>query len=249
MSGHSKWSTIKHKKGAADAKRGKIFTKLIKEITVAARTGGGDPGGNPRLRSAIAAAKAENMPKDNIDRAIKKGTGELPGVSYEEATFEGYGPGGVAILVEILTDNRKRTVADIRHTFSKNAGNLGEAGCVAWMFDKKGLMLFDKQGVDEEKLINAALEAGAADVQEREKEFEVTTTPTEFEQVKKKIEESGLPSSYAEITMVPQSTVRLTGKEAHQMLRLMESLEDSEDVQHVYANFDIPDEEMEQLSA
>jgi YebC/PmpR family DNA-binding regulatory protein len=249
MSGHSKWSTIKHKKGAADAKRGKIFTKLIKEITVAARTGGGDPGGNPRLRSAIAAAKAENMPKDNIDRAIKKGTGELPGVSYEEATFEGYGPGGVAILVEILTDNRKRTVADIRHIFSKNAGNLGEAGCVAWMFDKKGLMLFDKQGVDEEKLINAALEAGATDVQEREKEFEVTTTPTEFEQVKKKLEESGLPSSYGEITMVPQSTVRLTGKEAHQMLRLMESLEDSEDVQHVYANFDIPDEEMEQLSA
>jgi YebC/PmpR family DNA-binding regulatory protein len=249
MSGHSKWSTIKHKKGAADAKRGKIFTKLIKEITVAARTGGGDPGGNPRLRSAIAAAKAENMPKDNIDRAIKKGTGELPGVSYEEATFEGYGPGGVAILVEILTDNRKRTVADIRHIFSKNAGNLGEAGCVAWMFDKKGLMLFDKQGVDEEKLINAALEAGATDVQEREKEFEVTTTPTEFEQMKKKLEESGLPSSYGEITMVPQSTVRLTGKEAHQMLRLMESLEDSEDVQHVYANFDIPDEEMEQLSA
>ncbi len=249
MSGHSKWSTIKHKKGAADAKRGKIFTKLIKEITVAARTGGGDPGGNPRLRSAIAAAKAENMPKDNIDRAIKKGTGELPGVSYEETTFEGYGPGGVAVLVEILTDNRKRTVADIRHVFSKNAGNLGEAGCVAWMFDKKGLMLFDKQRVDEEKLINAALEAGALDVQEREKEFEVTTAPLDFEQVKKKLEESGLSSSYAELTMVPQSTVRLTGKEAHQMLRLMESLEDSEDVQHVYANFDIPEEEMEQLSA
>jgi len=249
MSGHSKWSTIKHKKGAADAKRGKIFTKLIKEITVAARTGGGDPGGNPRLRSAIAAAKAENMPKDNIDRAIKKGTGELPGVSYEETTFEGYGPGGVAVLVEILTDNRKRTVADIRHVFSKNAGNLGEAGCVAWMFDKKGLMLFDKLRVDEEKLINAALEAGALDVQEREKEFEVTTAPLDFEQVKKKLEESGLSSSYAELTMVPQSTVRLTGKEAHQMLRLMESLEDSEDVQHVYANFDIPEEEMERLSA
>jgi YebC/PmpR family DNA-binding regulatory protein len=249
MSGHSKWSTIKHKKGAADARRGKIFTKLIKEITVASRTGGGDPGGNPRLRSAIAAAKAENMPKDNIDRAIKKGTGELPGVSYEEATFEGYGPGGVAVLVEILSDNRKRTVADIRHIFSKNAGNLGEAGCVAWMFDKKGLMLFDKQSVDEEKLLNAALEAGALDVQEREKEFEVTTSPPEFEPVKKILEEKGLSSSYAEITMVPQSTVRLTGKEAHQMLRLMESLEDSEDVQHVYANFDIPEEEMEQLSA
>jgi YebC/PmpR family DNA-binding regulatory protein len=249
MSGHSKWSTIKHKKGAADARRGKIFTKLIKEITVAARTGSGDPAGNPRLRSAIAAAKAENMPKDNIDRAIKKGTGELPGVSYEEATFEGYGPGGVAILVEILTDNRKRTVADIRHIFSKNAGNLGEAGCVGWMFDKKGLMLLDKQSVDEEKLINAALEAGALDVQESEKEFEVTTEPSQFEQVKKKIEESGLRASYAEITMVPQSTVRLTGKEAQQMLRLMEGLEDSEDVQHVFANFDIPDEEMEKLSA
>jgi YebC/PmpR family DNA-binding regulatory protein len=249
MSGHSKWSTIKHKKGAADARRGKIFTKLIKEITVAARTGSGDPAGNPRLRSAIAAAKAENMPKDNIDRAIKKGTGELPGVSYEEATFEGYGPGGVAILVEILTDNRKRTVADIRHIFSKNAGNLGEAGCVGWMFDKKGLMLLDKQSVDEEKLINAALEAGALDVQESEKEFEVTTEPSQFEQVKKKIEESGLRPSYAEITMVPQSTVRLTGKEAQQMLRLMEGLEDSEDVQHVFANFDIPDEEMEKLSA
>jgi YebC/PmpR family DNA-binding regulatory protein len=249
MSGHSKWSTIKHRKGKEDARRGKIFTKLIKEITIAARMGGGDFSGNPRLRAAISAAKAENMPKDNIERAIKKGTGELPGVSYEEATFEGYGPGGVAVLVDILTDNRKRTVADIRHIFAKNAGNLGEAGCVAWMFDKKGLMLFDKEGVDEEKLINAALEAGALDVQESEKEFEVTTEPSEFEQVKKKIEESGLRPSYAEITMVPQSTVRLTGKEAQQMLRLMESLEDSEDVQHVFANFDIPDEEMEKLSA
>jgi YebC/PmpR family DNA-binding regulatory protein len=249
MSGHSKWSTIKHKKGAADARRGKMFTKLIKEITVAARMGGGDLNGNPRLRSAVQAAKAENMPKDNIDRAIKKGTGELPGVSYEEATFEGYGPGGVAVLVEILSDNRKRTVADIRHVFSKNAGNLGEAGCVSWMFDKKGLIAFEKSKVDEEKLINLALEAGAQDVRETEKEYEVITEPSSFEKVKKQLEDSQLIPGYAEIGMVPQSTVRLTGKEAQQMIRLMEGLEDSDDVQHVYANFDIPDEEMEQLSA
>lgn len=248
MSGHSKWSTIKHKKGAADARRGKIFTKIIKEITIAARMGGGDQTGNPRLRSAILAAKAENMPKENIERAIKKGTGELPGVSYEEATFEGYGPGGVAVLVEILSDNRKRTVADIRHIFSKNAGNLGEAGCVSWMFDKKGLIVFEKDKVDEEKLMNLALEAGAQDVQETDKEHEVITEPADFERVKKQLDEAKLTPTYAEISMLPQSTVRLTGKEAQQMLRLMESLEDSEDVQHVYANFDIPDEEMEKVS-
>jgi len=249
MSGHSKWSTIKHKKGAADARRGKIFTKLIKEITIAARMGGGDQAGNPRLRSAILAAKAENMPKDNIERAVKKGTGELPGVSYEETSYEGYGPGGVAVLVEILTDNRKRTVADIRHIFSKNAGNLGESGCVAWMFEKRGMVVFDKSKADEEKLMNTALEAGAADVRETEKEFEVITEPGDFEAVKKKLEDAGLQPLYAEVTMVPQSTIRLTGKEAQQMVRLMESLEDSDDVQHVYANFDISDAEMEQLSA
>jgi len=249
MSGHSKWSTIKHKKGAADARRGKIFTKIIKEITIAARMGGGDQTGNPRLRSAILAAKAENMPKENIDRAIKKGTGELPGVSYEEAIFEGYGPGGVAVLVDILSDNRNRTVADIRHIFSKNAGNLGEAGCVSWMFDKKGLIVFEKDKVEEEKLMDLALEAGAQDVQETDKEYEVITEPADFERVKKQLDEAKLTPTYAEISMVPQSTVRLTGKEAQQMLRLMESLEDSEDVQHVYANFDIPDEELEQLSA
>ena len=249
MSGHSKWSTIKHKKGAADARRGKIFTKIIKELTVAARMGGGDPNGNPRLRSAILAAKAENMPKDNIERAIKKGTGELPGVAYEEATFEGYGPGGVAVLVEILSDNRKRTVADIRHIFSKNAGNLGESGCVSWMFDKKGLIVYEKGKIEEEKLLNLALEAGAQDVRETDKEYEVITEPAAFEQVKKQLEEARLMPAYAEISMVPQSTVRLMGKEAQQMLRLMESLEDSDDVQHVYANFDIADEEMEQLSA
>jgi YebC/PmpR family DNA-binding regulatory protein len=249
MSGHSKWSTIKHKKGAADARRGQVFTKLIKEITIAARMGGGDAAGNPRLRSAILAAKAENMPKDNIERAIKKGTGELPGVAYEEATFEGYGPGGVAVLVEILSDNRKRTVADIRHVFSKNAGNLGEAGCVSWMFDKRGMIVFDRGKVDEEKLMNIALDAGAMDVRETEKEYEVITEPAEFEGVKKKLEEAHLQPVYAEVTMVPQSTIHLTGKEAQQMVRLMEGLEDSDDVQHVYANFDISDTEMEQLSA
>ncbi len=249
MSGHSKWSTIKHKKSKEDARRGKIFTKLIREITVAARMGGGDPNGNPRLRAAIQAAKAENMPKENIERAIKKGTGELPGVAYEEATFEGYGPGGVAVLVEILSDNRKRTVADIRHIFAKHAGNLGEAGCVSWMFEKKGLIAFEKGKVDEEKLMDVALEAGALDVRETEKEYEVLTAPSDFEKVKKKLEEAQLVPAYAEISMIPQTTVRLTGKEAQQMLKLMESLEDSDDVQHVYANFDIPDEEMERLSA
>ncbi len=249
MSGHSKWSTIKHKKGAADARRGKIFTKLIKEITVAARMGGADPNGNPRLRQAIAAAKAENMPKDNIERAIKKGTGELPGVAYEEATFEGYGPGGVAVLVDVLSDNRKRTVADIRHIFSKNGGNLGEAGCVSWMFEKRGLIVFDKKITDEEKLMNGALDAGAQDVRETGKEFEVVTDPGDFEDVKRKLEDAGLKAMYAQIDMVPQTTVRLTGKEAQQMIRLMESLEDSDDTQHVYANFDIADEEMERLSA
>lgn len=249
MSGHSKWSTIKHKKSKEDARRGKIFTKLIREITVAARMGGGDPNNNPRLRAAIQAAKAENMPKENIERAIKKGTGELPGEAYEEATFEGYGPGGVAVLVEILSDNRKRTVADIRHIFSKHAGNLGEAGCVSWMFEKKGLIAFEKNKVDEEKLMEVALEAGALDVRETEKEYEVLTAPADFEKVKKKLEEAQLIPAYAEISMIPQTTVRLTGKEAQQMLKLMESLEDSDDVQHVYANFDIPDEEMERLSA
>ena len=249
MSGHSKWSTIKHKKGKEDARRGKIFTKLIKEITIAARMGGGDLNGNPRLRSAVLAAKVENMPKENIERAIKKGTGELPGIAYEEATFEGYGPGGTAVLVEILSDNRKRTVADIRHLFAKNGGNLGEAGCVSWMFEKKGIIVFEKEKVDEEKLMDLALEAGAQDVRETNKEFEVLTETAEFERVKNRLEEEGIKPSYAEISMVPQSTLQLTGKEAQQMLRLMESLEDSDDVQHVYANFDISDEEMEQLSA
>jgi YebC/PmpR family DNA-binding regulatory protein len=247
MSGHSKWSSIKHKKGAADAKRGKTFSKLIKEITVAARMGGGDPDGNPRLRTAIAAAKAENMPKENIGRAIKKGTGELEGVSYEEADYEGYGPGGVAVLVDCLTDNRNRTVADIKHLFERNGGNLGEPGCVAWMFEKKGLIVFEKDKVDEEQLINLALEAGAEDVREEGQEFEVTSDPSNFESVKAAIDKAGLAYSLAEISMVPKNTVKLEGKKAQQMLNLMQALEDNDDVSHVYANFDISDEVWEAL--
>jgi YebC/PmpR family DNA-binding regulatory protein len=247
MSGHSKWSSIKHKKGAADAKRGKIFTKLIKEITVAARMGGGDPNGNPRLRSAIAAAKAENMPKENIERGIKKGTGELEGVSYEEANYEGYGPGGVAVLVDCLTDNKNRTVADIKHLFERHGGNLGEPGCVAWMFEQKGLMAFDKDKVDEEELFDLALEAGAEDVREEETEFEVITMPSDFESVKQAIDDAGLFYTLAEVTMIPKNTVKVEGKKAQQMLNLMQSLEDHDDVSHVYANFDIPDDVMEAL--
>jgi YebC/PmpR family DNA-binding regulatory protein len=249
MSGHSKWSTIKRKKGAADAKRGKAFTKIIKEIMVAARMGGGDINSNPRLRSAVLAGKAENMPKDNIDRAIKKGTGELEGVNYEEINYEGYGPGGVAMLVQVLTDNKNRTVADVRHVFSKHNGNLGETGCVSWMFENKGLILIDKAGVEEDKLLEVALDAGALDVKDNGKEFEVTVSPVSYEEVKKKIEEAGFKLTYAEVTMVPQTTIKLVGKEAEQMLKLMEGLEDSDDVQKVYANFDIADEEMERLSA
>ncbi len=249
MSGHSKWSTIKRKKGVADAKRGKVFTKLIKEISAAAKLGGGDPEGNARLRAAIATAKAENMPKENIERAIKKGTGELEGVNYEELTYEGYGPGGVAIMVEVLTDNKNRTIADIRNSFSKHNGNLGESGCVSWMFTLKGLILFDQDRVDEERLIEVALDAGAEDIREREREFEVITDPAQFEDVKRAAQDAGLEYSFAEVTMIPQSTVRLLGKEAEQMLRLMERLEDSDDIQRVYANFDIPDEVMERLAA
>ncbi|MFO7987170.1 MAG: YebC/PmpR family DNA-binding transcriptional regulator [Desulfatiglandaceae bacterium] len=247
MSGHSKWSSIKHKKGAADAKRGKIFTKLIKEITVAARMGGGDPDGNPRLRTAIAAAKAENMPKENIDRAVKKGTGELEGVSYEETNYEGYGPGGVAVLIECLTDNKNRTVADVKHLFERYGGNLGEPGCVAWMFEKKGLIVLDKDKVNEDELINLALEAGAEDVTEEETEFEVTVTPQDFEAVKKALDDANLPYTVAEISMIPQNVVKLEGKKAQQMLTLTQALEDHDDVSHVYANFEIPDEVMEAL--
>lgn len=242
MSGHSKWSTIKHKKGAADAKRGKVFTKLIKEITVAARMGGGDPESNPRLRTAIAAAKSENMPKDNIDRAVKKGTGELEGVNYEESTYEGYGPGGAAIFVESLTDNKNRAVADIRHIFSKAGGNLGENGCVAYMFDKKGYINIEKQAVDEEKLMEVAIDAGAEDVLDDGSSFEVITAIEDFETVKTAVEGESIPTIVAEITMLPQTTTNLEGNEAEQMLKLMEALEDCEDVQKVYTNADIPDE-------
>ena len=248
MSGHSKWASIKHKKGATDAKRGKIFSKLIKEVTVAARLGGGDQAGNPRLRVAVQAAKAENMPKENIERAIKKGTGELEGTSYEEFNYEAYGPGGVAIIIDCLTDNRNRTVADIKHIFDRYGGNLGEPGCVAWMFEKKGLIVLEKDKVEEEKLFDLALEAGAEDIKEGEREFEVVTDPGELESVKKVLDDSGLSYTLAEISMIPQNTVKLEGKGAQQMLNLMEALEDNDDISHVYANFDIPDEVMEAMS-
>jgi len=247
MSGHSKWSTIKRKKDVTDSRRGKIFSKLIKEITVAARLGGGDPDANSRLRQVIAAAKTENMPKDRIERAIKKGTGEQGGAAYEEVYYEGCGPGGAAVLVESLTDNKKRTVADIRYIFSKSGGSLGEAGCVAWMFEKKGLFIFEKGSIDEDTLMEVTLDAGAEDIREEEGTFEVITAPEDFEQVKKALNERASGYILAEITMVSKSTVKLEGKEAEQMLRLMDSLEDSEDVQRVYSNFDISDRTLEEL--
>jgi len=246
MSGHNKWSTIKHKKGAADAKRGKIFTKLIKEISVAAKLGGGDPAANPRLRTAVDKAKAENMPKDNIERAIKKGTGGMEGVIYEEIIYEGYGPGGVAVLVEVMTDNRNRTVSEVRSIFTKNNGNMGEAGCVSWMFDKKGLITFDK-GVDFEQLFEAAIEAGADDVAEEDEQIEVTTDPSNFIEVREALEAKGFKFANAEVTMIPQTMVALEGKQAESMLKMMDKLEDNDDVQNVYANFDISSEEMEKL--
>jgi YebC/PmpR family DNA-binding regulatory protein len=249
MSGHSKWANIKRRKGAVDAKRGKIFTRLIKELTVAARLGGGDATGNPRLRSAILAAKTVNMPKDNIDRAIKKGTGELEGAIYDEITYEGYGPGGVAILVDCMTDNRNRSVAEVRYFFSKSGGNLGESGCVSWMFDKKGSMLVDKNNIDEEKLLELALDAGAEDVVEEDDEFQVLTAPEDFLTVKESLESNGISFLEAEISMIPQNTVKITDeKVARQLLKLLENLEDFEDVQNVHANFDIDEELMESIS-
>jgi len=247
MSGHSKWSTIKHKKGAADAKRGKMFTKLIKEIMVAARFGGGDPDGNPRLRTAISAAKGVNMPKDNIERAIKKGAGELEGTHYEEFTYEGYAPGGVAVMVDIMTDNKNRTIADIRHIFSKNNGRIGETGCVSYMFLKKGLIVLEKKDVNEDRLMEIALDVGAEDVNDEGDTFEVVTDPRNFEKVKNALDKNGIKYTLAEITMVPQNTIRVEGKEAEQTLRLVEMLEDSDDVQKVYANFDIPDDVLEKI--
>jgi YebC/PmpR family DNA-binding regulatory protein len=249
MSGHSKWSTIKRKKGAIDSKRGKLFTKIIKEITLAARLGGGDPEGNSRLRQAIMAAKDENMPKDNIDRAIKKGLGDGEGASnYEEITYEGYGPGGVAVIIEVMTDNKNRTVAEIRHIFSKHGGNLGENGCVGWMFDKKGSIAIDIKAIGEDALMELALEAGADDVREEENEYEVITSPSTFEDVRKALEAKGLKILSAHVGMIPQNTVALGEDKAAQMLKFMEKMEDNDDVQNVYANFDISDEIMERMS-
>ena len=249
MSGHSKWSTIKRKKGALDAKRGKIFTRLIKEITVAARMGGGDSEGNPRLRSAVASAKSENMPKDNIERAIKKGTGELEGAVYDEISYEGYGPGGVAILVDCMTDNKNRTVADIRHYFSKSGGNLGESGCVSWMFEKKGSIMIDKDTIGEEELMDKALEAGAEDVVEEDNVYQVVTAPDDFGTVREILETEGVKFIEASVSMIPQNVVEITeAKPARQILKLLENLEDHDDVQDVFANFDIPDEIMEEVS-
>jgi YebC/PmpR family DNA-binding regulatory protein len=246
MSGHSKWHTIKHKKGALDAKRGKIFTKLIKEITVAARTGGsGDVDANARLRKAVNDAKAQNMPIDTITRAIKRGTGELEGVNYEEITYEGYGIGGVAMLVETMTDNRNRTVAELRHLFSKNGGNLGESGSVAWMFDKKGLIVVDKEARSEDELFEIVTEAGADDLQTEGDVFEIYTAPENFEAVHEAVKSAGIEPQAAEISMIPQNYIKLEGMDAKQMLKLYEAIDDNDDVQKVYANFDIDESEME----
>jgi len=248
MSGHSKWHSIKHKKAATDSKRGRIFTRLIKEMTVAARVGGGDLDSNPRLRGVVDTAKAANMPADNIKRAIMKGTGELPGQAYEEVTYEGYGPGGAAIIVAAVTDNKNRTVADLRHVLSKHGGNLGENGCVSWMFDKKGFIAVDKAKADEEQLLEIALDAGAEDLKTEEDSFEIYTSPERFEAVKQAIAGHHIEIAVSEVTMIPQSHVPLDGKKAEQMLKLMEALEDHEDVQNVYANFDIDASQMEAVS-
>lgn len=246
MSGHSKWAQIKHKKAHTDVKRGKVFTKIVKEISVAARLGGGDPDGNPRLRLAIEKAKEVNMPHDNVKRAIMKGTGELPGTSYEESIYEGYGPGGVAVLVEVLTDNKKRTVSEIRHIMSKHGGSLGEAGCVSWMFQKKGYILVEKTKVDEDTLMTVALDAGAEDMRNdpREDNYEVIGSPEDLNKIKSALEAAKIPVALAEITMLPKSYVLLDEKSSEQMMRLTEALEENEDVQNVYANFDIPEEVM-----
>ena len=244
MSGHSKWHSIKHKKGALDAKRGKLFTKLIKELTVAARTGGGDPTGNARLRKAISDAKGANMPNDTIDRAVKRGSGAEGGVNYEEITYEGYGPSGVALLIESMTDNRNRTVAEIRHIFSKNGGNLGESGSVGWLFEKKGYIVVDKAAKPEDELFDIAIEAGADDLRDDEDNFEVITSPENFDAVHAAIKAAGIEPQVAEVSMVPQNYVKLEGANAQQMLRLMEALEDHDDVQKVHANFDIAEADM-----
>ncbi|GMV66093.1 MAG: YebC/PmpR family DNA-binding transcriptional regulator [Candidatus Omnitrophica bacterium] len=242
MSGHSKWSTIKRKKAKVDAKRGKLFTKAIKEIQVAARVGGGDPEANPRLRTAVLAAKAINMPLDNIDRAIKKAVGELGGVEYEQITYEGYGPGGVAVFVETLTDNKNRTVGEVRHLFSKYGGNMGESGCVGWMFNRRGIIALDAAKADEDQVIEIALEAGAIDVSNEDGTLEVLTDPFKVEEVRQVLEAAGMPIESAEVTMVPQNTVSIEGKQAESCLKMIELLEDNDDVQNVYTNADIPED-------
>ncbi len=247
MSGHSKWSTIKRSKAKIDAKRGKLFTKAIKEIQVAARMGGGDRDSNPRLRAAIMAARAINMPQDNIDRAIKKAVGELGGTEYEEISYEGYGPGGVAVYVETLTDNRNRTVGEVRHLFSKYGGNMGESGCVGWMFTRRGVIAFDPEKVNEDKVIEAALEAGALDVSSEEGVIEVLTDPFQVEDVKNALEKLGLPVESAEVSMIPQNTVKLESKQAESCMKMIEMLEDNDDVQNVYTNADLPEEMMDGL--
>ena len=248
MSGHSKWATIKHKKGALDAKRGKIFTRLIKEITMAAKSGGGDPEGNPRLRTAIAAAKAENMPADNIKRAVQRGTGELPGATYEEITFEGYGPGGVALLVDVTTDNRNRTVSEIRHAFGKNGGNLGESGSVAWMFHKKGSIVVPKNAAKEDDLMNLILENGGEDLNDDGENWEITTDPGAYEGVLDAIKKAGIEVAHSEVGMVPQNYIKLEGPAANQMIRLLEAIEDHDDVQNVYSNFDVDQKQLEEVA-
>jgi len=249
MSGHSKWSTIKHKKAATDAKRGKAFTKLIKEITVSARDGGGDPAANPRLRTAIANAKSVNMPNDNIERAIKKGTGELPGVTYDEVSYEGYGMGGVAVMVDVLTDNKNRTVAEIRSIFTKAGGSVGENGCVSWMFDKKGLITVPAEAVGEDELMEIVLDAGADDLVMSGGIYEIKTAIDKLESVRDAIAAKNMKIETAEISMIPQTTVKLDETDAKKMLRLMDALDDQDDVQKVYANFDIPDDIMEKLDS
>jgi YebC/PmpR family DNA-binding regulatory protein len=249
MSGHSKWATIKHKKAAVDARRGKVFTKLIRELTSAARMGGGDADSNPRLRTAVAAAKTANMPSDTIQRAIKKGTGELPGEVYEEITYEGYGAGGVAILVDVLTDNKNRTVAEIRHLFAKHGGNLGETGCVAWMFARKGVITLNTNQIDEDTLLELVLEAGGDDIKTEADVYEIVTAPEAFEDVRSTLEQKGLTFDVAEVTMMPQNTVPVEGKQAEQVLRLMEALDDQDDVRKAHANFDISDEVMAALAS
>jgi YebC/PmpR family DNA-binding regulatory protein len=244
MSGHSKWATIKHKKGATDAKRGRIFTRLIKEITIAAKSGGGDPDGNPRLRTAILAAKAENMPADNIKRAIQRGTGELEGLSYEELTYEGYGPGGVAIIIEVLTDNKNRAVSEVRHAFSKNGGNLGADGAVSWMFTKKGVIAIDKDAANEDKLMELVLESGAEDLNDEGTHWEILCDPKDFEAVTKALADAKIKPESAEITKIASTYTKLEGSQANAMMRLLETIEDLDDTQNVYSNFDFDEAQM-----